>query len=184
MNATTLHFSANTHEATHQEAHVRISGLMVCEAGGQYRPATADEVMGEARRVIARRVRRGASMSSPDAVKDYLRIHLGELEHEVFGVLFVDAQLRIIEFKQMFRGTLTAATVHPREIVKEALALNAAAVLLCHNHPSQGAPEPSRADEALTAALKAALSLVDVRVLDHLIVSGGDIVSFAQRGIL
>ena len=122
-------------------------------------------------------------MSSPQVVKDYLRVQIGALEHELFMVLFLDAQNRLICAREMFRGTVTQTSVYPREIVKEALMANAASVFLAHNHPS-GAPEPSRADEYLTQTLKAALALVDVRVLDHLIVGGADVVSFAERGLL
>ena len=157
--------------------------LLVRDVDGQYRPAHADEVLCHARRLLANRVRRGATMSSPQAVKDYLRLEIGVLEHEVFCVLFLDAQHRIIVLKQMFRGTVTQTSVHPREVVKEALACNAAAVILAHNHPS-GAAEPSRADEFLTQTLKTALALVDVRVLDHLVVAGADVTSFAERGLL
>ena len=160
-----------------------VDALLVRDVDGQYRPACAEEVLSQARRVLSQRVRRGATMSSPQAVKDYLRLEIGVLEHEVFCVLFLDAQHRIIELKQMFRGTVTQTSVYPREVVKEALTQNAAAVILAHNHPS-GAPEPSRADEYLTQTLKTALSLVDVRVLDHLVVGGGDVVSFAERGLL
>ena len=159
------------------------SALLVRDVDGQYRPARADEVLQQARRVLSQRVRRGATMSSPQAVKDYLRLEIGVLEHEVFCVLFLDAQHRIIALKQMFRGTVTQTSVYPREVVKESLAMNAAAVILAYNHPS-GAAEPSRADEFLTQTLKAALALVDVRVLDHLVVAGADVSSFAERGLL
>ena len=162
---------------------VRADVLLVRDAEGCYRPALAEEVLQVARRVLARRVRRGATMSSPQAVKDHLRLHLGVLEHEVFCVLFLDAQHRIIELRQMFRGTVSQTSVYPREVVKEALSLNAAAVVLAHNHPS-GAAEPSRADEFLTQTLKTALALVDVRVLDHFVVAGADCVSFAERGLV
>jgi DNA repair protein RadC len=161
----------------------RTDALLVRDAEGHYRPALAEEVLQHARRVLSERVRRGASMSSPQAVKDHLRVHLGALEHEVFCVLFLDAQHRIIELRQMFRGTVSQAAVYPREVVKEALALNAAAVVLSHNHPS-GSAEPSRADEFLTQTLKTALALVDVRVLDHFVVAGADCVSFAERGLI
>lgn len=157
--------------------------LLVRDVAGQYRPALAEEVLSHARRVLAHRVRRGATMSSPQAVKDHLRLEIGVLEHEVFCVLFLDAQHRIIALKQMFRGTVTQTSVYPREVVKEALSLNAAAVILAHNHPS-GAVEPSRADEYLTQTLKTALALVDVRVLDHFVVARGSVVSFAERGLL
>ena len=157
--------------------------LLVRELDGQYRPAHADEVLQQARCVLSRRVRRGATLSSPQAVKDYLCVQLGALEHEVFTVIFLDAQNRLIALKEMFRGTVTQTSVYPREVVKEALSLNAAAVILAHNHPS-GAAEPSRADEFLTQSLKTALMLVDVRVLDHLVVAGADTCSFAERGLL
>jgi len=162
---------------------VASAALLVRDVDGQYRPARADEVLQQARRVLSHRVRRGATMSSPQAVKDYLRVQIGVLEHEVFCVLFLDTQHRIIALKQMFRGTVTQTSVYPREVVKESLALNAAALILAHNHPS-GAAEPSRADEFLTQTLKSALALVDVRVLDHLIVAGADCESFAERGLL
>ena len=157
--------------------------LLVRDVDGQYRPAHADEVLCHARRLLANRVRRGATMSSPEAVKDHLRLELGVLEHEVFCVLFLDAQHRIIALKQMFRGTVSQTSVYPREVVKEALAVNAAAVILAHNHPS-GSVEPSRADKFLTQTLRTALALVDVRVLDHLVVAGADVCSFAERGLV
>ncbi|HRD95833.1 MAG TPA: DNA repair protein RadC [Rubrivivax sp.] len=157
--------------------------LLVRDVDGQYRPAHADEVLCHARRLLANRVRRGATMSSPEAVKDHLRLVLGVLEHEVFCVLFLDAQHRIIALKQLFRGTVSQTSVYPREVVKEALSVNAAAVILAHNHPS-GSVEPSRADEFLTQTLKTALALVDVRVLDHLVVAGADVCSFAERRLV
>ncbi len=157
--------------------------LLVRDVDGQYRPAQADEVLSQARRVLAHRVRRGAPMSSPAAVKDYLRLHIGTLEYEVFWVLFLDTQHRIIELKQMFRGTVAQTSVYPREVVKESLVRNAAAVVFAHNHPS-GSAEPSRADEYLTHTLKTALLLVDVRVLDHLVVTCDEIVSLAERGLV
>lgn len=159
------------------------SALLVQEVDGHYRPARPEEVLSHARRVLAKRVRRGASMSSPESVKAYLQVEIGTLEHEVFCVLFLDAQHKVIALKQMFRGTVTQTSVYPREVVKEALALNAAAVILAHNHPS-GSVEPSRADEFLTQTLRSALALVDVRVLDHLVVGAGDISSFAERGLI
>ena len=159
------------------------AGLLVHDADGQYRPASAEEVLCHARRVLAHRVRRGATMSSPQAVKDYLRVQIGTLDHEVFSVIFLDAQHRIVALREMFRGTLTQTAVYPREVVKAALALNAAAVLLAHNHPS-GVAEPSRSDEFLTQTLKTALALVDVRVLDHFVVAGADVVAFSDRGLI
>ncbi|EHR72068.1 DNA repair protein radc [Burkholderiales bacterium JOSHI_001] len=157
--------------------------LMVREGKGLYRPASADEVLSHARHVLAQRVRRGVTMSSPADVKDYLRVQLGALEHEVFMVIFLDHQHGLLAMKEMFRGTLAQTSVYPREVVKEALAVNAGAVLLAHNHPS-GSAEPSRADEFLTQTLKTALALVDVRVLDHFVVGGAELISFAERGLI
>lgn len=125
------------------------------------------------------------AMSSPGAAKDYLRLLLANREHEVFVVLFLDVQNRVIACEEMFRGTLTQTSVYPREVVKRTLELNAAAVILAHNHPS-GNVDPSRADEVLTQTLRAALALVDARVLDHFIVAGNgnSILSMAERGLL
>ena len=123
------------------------------------------------------------SFSSPGKVRDWLRLHCAGLQHEVFIVLFLDAQNRFLSAVEMFRGTLTFTAVHPREVVKTSLKLNAAAVALAHNHPS-GSAEPSRADEFLTQNLKSALALVDVRVLDHFVVAGDQCASFAERGLI
>jgi DNA repair protein RadC len=128
-------------------------------------------------------MQRGDEFTSPAAVKDYLRAKLAGFEHEVFAVLFLDTQDRLIEYAEMFRGTIDSASVNPRELVKEALRLNAAAVIVSHNHPS-GNSEPSGADKALTQRLKESLVLVDVRTLDHIIVAGGNITSFAERGLI
>jgi DNA repair protein RadC len=122
-------------------------------------------------------------LDAPAKVKDYLRLQLGTRAHEIFAVLFLDAQNRLLALEEMFRGTLTQTSVYPREIVKRALELHAGAVILAHNHPS-GAAEPSRADEYLTQTLKSALALVDVRVLDHLVVGHDEVISFAERGLL
>ena len=159
-------------------------GLLVREpCSGALRAATSDEVLRAARACLARRLRRGAALESPRAAHDYLRLRMGALEHEVFGVLYLDNRHRLIEWQALFRGTLDGATVHPREVVKEALARNAAACLLVHNHPS-GVAEPSQADELITRRLREALALVDIRVLDHLVVAGDEVVSFAERGLL
>ncbi len=133
------------------------------------------------KRVLKEEMKRGAMLSSPAAVREYLRLLLIGKEYEVFVVLFLDAQNRMIEAEELFRGTLTQTSVYPREVVKRALYHNAGAVIFGHNHPS-GVAEPSHADEALTQALKQALALVDVRVLDHFIVAGNGVMSFAERG--
>lgn len=147
--------------------------------------ATDDAIIAQALRILEQRARYAENipLSSPDAARDYCRLRLAGLPHEVFGALWLDAQNRLIAFEEMFRGTLTQTSVYPREVVKAALARNAAAVILTHNHPS-GICEPSRADEMLTQALKSALALVDVKVLDHLVVSASGVSSFAERGLI
>ena len=140
-------------------------------------------VVQQALQLLAREVREADALTSPAAVRDYLRLLLADRQHEVFAVVFLDAQHRVLDVVELFRGTLTQTSVYPREVVIEALARNAAAVILAHNHPS-GHAEPSRADELLTSSLKSALALVDVRVLDHVVVTRTMVVSFAERGLL
>ena len=156
---------------------VRIKGL------GPAKRAELLAVMEMARRALAQQMQAAPVFDAPERVKQYLGLQLGGLAHEVFAVLFLDSQHRLLRLEQMFHGTLTQTSVYPREVVKRALALNAAAVVLAHNHPS-GVAEPSRADEFLTQSLKAALQLVDVRVLDHVVVGQGQVVSMAERGLL
>lgn len=136
-----------------------------------------------ARRGLSAQLREAPVFNSPQVVKDYLQLQMGALPHEVFSVLFLDAQHRLVACDELFRGTLTQTSVYPREVVKQALMHNAAAVILAHNHPS-GVLEPSRADELLTQTLKSSLGLVDIRVLDHLVVGRTGVVSFAERGLL
>ena len=133
--------------------------------------------------LLAAEVQAVDALSSPGVVKDFLLLKLGERPHEVFAVVFLDTQNRVIAIEELFRGTLSQTSVYPREVVKEALARNAGAVILVHNHPS-GSTEPSRADEHLTQTLKAALALVDVRVLDHLVVTRTSVSSFAELGLM
>ncbi|MCD9354702.1 MULTISPECIES: JAB domain-containing protein [Gammaproteobacteria] len=159
------------------------SSLMVRDAQGRYLLATAEQILEAARQAIERKMQRGTSFTSPAAVKEYLHAKLAGFEHEVFAVLFMDTQHRLIEYAEMFRGTIDGASVYPRELVKEALRLNAAAVIVSHNHPS-GNPEPSSADRTLTQRLKEALELVEVRVLDHIIVAGTTTTSFAEHGLI
>jgi len=136
-----------------------------------------------ARRLLREEMSYGNALTSPEAVRDYLRLTLASLPHETFVVLFLDSQHRLLAAEELFRGTLAQTSVYPREVVKVALARNAAAVIFAHNHPS-GVAEPSRADELLTQALKQALALVDIRTLDHFVVAGHRVVSFAERGLL
>ena len=136
------------------------------------------------RRALGEQMKQSDTLTSPEAVRDYLRVHLSRLTHEVFFALWLDAQNRLIAGEELFRGTLTQTSVYPREVVKKALWHNAAAVVLAHNHPS-GVCEPSPADRLLTQELKQALALVDVRVLDHFIVAGQcQPLSFAEQGLL
>lgn len=140
-------------------------------------------VMEMARRALAQQLAAAPVFDSPARVKDYLALQLAGRPHEVFAVLFLDAQHRLLRLEELFHGTLTQTSVYPREVVKRALQLNAGAVVLAHNHPS-GVAEPSRADEYLTQTLKTALQLVDVRVLDHVVVGQGQVVSMAERGLV
>jgi DNA repair protein RadC len=157
--------------------------LWVRELAGRCRVARDDEVLEAARRLLGAKVRGGLPMSSPRVVMDFLRLQMGTLDHEEFLVLFLDTRDRLISHKTMFRGTSTQTSVYPREVAREALAVNAGAVILAHNHPA-GPAEPSAADGRLTQVLKAALSLVDVQVRDHVIVAGDATVSMAELGML
>jgi DNA repair protein RadC len=157
--------------------------LLVRDAQGRYLPASVDQILEAARQAIELKMQRGAKFTSPALVKEYLRNKLAGFEHEVFAVLFLDTRHRLIEYREMFHGTIDSASVYPREVVKEALRLNAAAVILSHNHPS-GSPEPSSADRVLTQRLKEALGLVEVRTLDHVIVGGAETASFAEQGLI
>ena len=159
------------------------SVLLVRDVAGDYRQVDADQVLQAAQQVLLGRVRGSDVLASPQAVRDFLRVKLGTLEYEVFAVVHLDTQNRVIEYVEMFRGTVSQTSVYPREVVRESMMRNSAALLLVHNHPS-GSTQPSRADEMLTQTLKTALALVDVRVLDHLIVAGNDILSMAERGLM
>ena len=168
-----------------------LSGLLSAERGtfqmisglGDAKFAQLQAVLEMSRRALREVLDRGAALSSPQAVRDYLRLKLQARPHEVFVAVFLDAQNRVLAVEELFRGTLTQTSVFPREIVKRALHFNAAAVIFAHNHPS-GVAEPSRADEALTQTLKHTLALVDVKVLDHFVVGGDAAMSFAERGLL
>ncbi|SEQ68154.1 RadC family protein [Giesbergeria anulus] len=155
----------------------RIKGL------GPAKRAELVAVLELARRALAQQLQQGEVFDSPDAVKHYLQLHLAYKGHEVFAVLFLDAQHRLLALEEMFRGTLTQTSVYPREVLLRALHHQAAAVVLAHNHPS-GSVQPSPADNALTQTLKTALGMVDVRVLDHVIVAPGAALSMAEKGLL
>lgn len=142
------------------------------------------EIISKALQILLNRMRKSEHViDSPESVKNYLTLKLAELPHEVFGCVYLDARNAVIDCNELFRGTLTQTSVYPREVVKEVLRLNAAAVILYHNHPS-GNPNPSRADELLTRTLKGALELVDCKVLDHIIVAKDKTLSFAERGLI
>lgn len=153
------------------------------ETPALYYSASEDKAIAKAMAILESRMKtRGISLTSPDAVRDYLRLKIQNLEHEEFHVLFLDNQHQLIEAVPMFRGTIDAAAVYPREVAKTALQLNAAAVIFAHNHPS-GLTEPSQADRKITDKLKQALSLFEIRVLDHFIV-GDTFYSFSENGML
>src|SRR5215470_4881614 len=150
---------------------------------GPAKYAQLQAVIEMARRALREEIGERDALSSPQAVREFLRLSLGGRPHEVFVVLFLDSQNRLLGSEELFRGTLTQTSVYPREVVKTALRYNAAGVILAHNHPS-GVAEPSRADELLTQTLKQALSLVEIKTLDHFIVAGSRTLSFAERGLL
>lgn len=156
----------------------RVKGL-----GGTAKRAELAAVLELSRRVLAERLKERPVFDSPETVGHYLQLHLGARPHEVFAALFLDARHRLIAMEELFRGTLTQTSVYPREVATRALHHHAAAVVLAHNHPS-GCVEPSRADETLTRTLQSALALIDVRVLDHVIVSRGSSLSMAERGLV
>jgi DNA repair protein RadC len=168
-----------------------MAGLLNTEPGklkaikglGPAKRAELLAVMELARRALAQQLKAAPVFDTPGRVKDYLALRLGGRPQEVFVVLFLDGQNRLLHSEDMFFGTLTQTSVYPREVVRLALRHNAGAVVLAHNHPS-GVAEPSRADEFLTQTLKAALRLVDVQVLDHIIVGQGQVVSLAERGLM
>ena len=157
--------------------------LKLVKGLGPAKRAEMAAVLELARRSLVQQLTERPVFDAPAKVKDYLRLQLAARGHEVFAVLFLDAQSRLIKLEEMFRGSLAQTSVYPREVVKRALELQAASVILAHNHPS-GVAEPSRADEFLTQTLKSALALIDVRVLDHLVVGEAGVISFSERGLL
>jgi DNA repair protein RadC len=163
--------------------HATADDLKGVKGLGPAKRAEIVAVLELARRAMGQRLQEREVFADPQAVKYYLQLHLGSRPHEVFAVLFLDSQNRLLAMDEMFRGTLTQTSVYPREVVQSALHHKASAVVLAHNHPS-GAVQPSRADEALTQTLKAALALVDVRVLDHVIVAAGQTLSMAEQGLI
>ncbi len=163
--------------------HASADDLKSIKGLGPAKRAEIVAVLELARRALACQLKEKTMLGSPQAMRDYLQLQLGSREHEIFAVLFLDVNHRLIVLEEMFRGTLTQTSVYPREVVIRALALNAASVVLAHNHPS-GQAQASRADKAITQTLKAALGLVDVRVLDHFIVTQTQAVSMAELGLM
>lgn len=157
----------------------RLSGLKPADLND----AEKQSVITLAMKVLSIKHRAGRVLSKPDETRDFLRLRLADYRNEVFGCLFLDNRHRIIAVRELFQGTIDGASVYPRVVVQQAMEVNAAAMVFFHNHPS-GVAEPSHADEAITRRLKDALALVDVRVLDHFVVSAGESVSFAERGLL
>lgn len=161
---------------------INAATLMILEASGNYRQATPSEILAAAKTAVGYLYSRGSLFTSPEAARDYLTAKLAGRENECFAVLFLDNRHRLIQYRELFYGTIDGASVHPREVVKAALELNAAAVIFGHNHPS-GESEPSQADLRITQRLKDALALVEIRVLDHIVI-GATPTSFAERGLL
>lgn len=149
----------------------------------RYAPAEPEQVLAAAQQIVDARLVRGVSFKDPEVACTFFRDKLGHLEREVFAAVMLDTRHRLIEYVELFQGTIDGAEVHPREVARAALRLNAAAVLVAHNHPS-GEVEPSAADRAVTVRLKQALALVDVRLLDHVIVGGRQCMSMAAKGLL
>jgi DNA repair protein RadC len=161
----------------------KIMTTLYVRDGDIYREADGKEVLDKAQALIAQRYRTGApTLSSPARTAEFLKLKLGALDYEVFGFLALDSRNRLIQYVELFRGTIDGASVYPREVVKEVLRLGAASVILCHGHPS-GNSTPSRADEQITRRLRDCLALFDIRVVDHLVV-GESVSSFAQLGLL
>jgi len=160
-----------------------IHNLFIRRADGSVEAASSQDVLTAARAVLAHRVRRGALLQSPQQVGEYLTMRLGHLDYECFGLILLDGRHRVIDCVELFRGTIDGAAVYPREVVRLALDKRAAAAVAYHNHPS-GVNEPSAADELITKKLVQALSAIEVRLLDHLVLAGSEVLSFAQKGLL
>lgn len=176
-------YDVDTQDAEPQGLRAKFQhALLLRDGDNSYRQASGEEVIEAALEEIRQRFARGTALTSPADAEAYLQLQLARLEHEVFAVLWLDNRHRVLAFEEMFRGTIDGASVHPREVVKAALKHNAAACILAHNHPS-GDCAPSPADQTITRRLKEALSLVDVRTLDHIIVAEHTC-SFMERGLL
>ncbi|MBL1321304.1 MAG: DNA repair protein RadC [Methylophaga sp.] len=165
---------------------LKVPHFKIHEASGRYmarRSLTDLQIIKAAKAILANKLNRVDVFEDACVAKDYLITHFSNREHEVFSCLFLDNQHRLIAFEELFRGTIDGANVYPREVVKRALQLNAAAVIFAHNHPS-GFTEPSQADKSITSRLQHALGVVDIGVLDHIIVGGGSAYSFSKHGLI
>lgn len=160
----------------------KIADFGIRERDGAYRAASEEDIIQAALTIMDARFTKGAAILSPEKTREFLKLHLAHVPHEIFAVLWLDNQHRVIAFEKLFRGTIDGASVYPREVVKSALNYNAAACILCHNHPS-GIAEPSQADRQITDKVKSALGLIDVRILDHVIVAESTY-SFAECGLI
>jgi len=176
-------FNVRSHSGALRVSEPRFSTGFTKEEGRHQAEVSDDDVVAAALRILSGRIVQSSALSNPRVTREYLAVRFGGIEHEVFACLYLDNRNRVTACQELFRGTIDGASIHPREVVKEALAHNAAAVILVHNHPS-GVAEPSQADELITRRLKQSLSLVDIRVLDHLIVGDATVESFAERGLL
>jgi DNA repair protein RadC len=174
---------SGTGNPARRRSNMSIHNLYCRSIDGTLESASSAQILRAAQQVIAHRMRRGASLSSPHKVREYLTVRLGNLDHEIFALILLDKRHRVIEYVELFRGTIDGASVHPREVVKLVLEKGAAACVLVHNHPS-GVKDQSTADELITKHLRDALALIDVRVVDHLIVGSGSVLSFAEAGLL
>jgi DNA repair protein RadC len=162
---------------------MNLKRIYIRDAGGRYTTVTPEWIVATAENILRERVVSGEPLTDPAATRRWLITRLSDRPHEIFCVLYLDNRHRVIAFEELFRGTIDGASVHPREVVKQALQHNAAAVIFAHNHPS-GVSEPSDADRRLTQRLREALALVDIRTLDHFVIGGVEAVSFAERGLL
>ena len=183
-----IHRSLRSFQVRPRAGHVRepvasYSAGLFAWVGEMHVAVDDDAVIEAALKILARRVVRSSSLATTRLTKEYFALRFATLEHEVFTCLYLDQRHRAIACEDLFRGTINVSDVHPREVVKQALIHNAAAVIFAHNHPS-GVPEPSQPDEMVTRRLKQALDLVDIRVLDHVVIGGADAVSFSERGLL
>lgn len=160
-----------------------VTGLFLRDAEGNYQPATRRDVLDAAQDIINAMYTPGQALNSPKEVTNYLTVHYADKPHELFTLILLDSQHRLISITDLFRGTINGCSVYARDVVATVIAVHASAVIFAHNHPS-GTPEPSAADRVLTERLKSALALIDVRVLDHLVIGGTRTVSFAERGWL